>query len=88
MKRTTKKVTLQTLDKKIDVLGQTLDKKIDVLGQTLDKKIGDLTETVDGLARSTKHGFDAAIDFQKEMTEFAQKTALTLFAVDSKLQIS
>ena len=77
MKRTTKKVTLQTLDKKIDVLGQTLD-----------KKIGDLTETVDGLARSTKHGFDAAIDFQKEMTEFAQKTALTLFAVDSKLQIS
>lgn len=75
MKKTSKKVTLQTLDKKIDTLGQTFDKKIDVL-----------TEIVDGLARSTKQGFDAAFAFQKDMTEFAHKTALTLFNIDSKLQ--
>lgn len=83
MKKTSKKATLQTLDKKIDTLGQTLDKKIDTLGQTLDKKIDTLTETVDVLARSTNHGFDAVFAFQKDMIEFAQKTSLTLFNLDS-----
>src|SRR3989344_9497443 len=94
MKKTAKKVTLQTLDKKIDTLGQTFDKKIDTLGQTFDKKIDTLgqtfdkklnalTDVVDALARSTKQGFDAAQEFQKDMTEFANKTGVTLFNLDS-----
>ena len=79
MKKTAKKVTLQTLDKKIDTLGQALDKKID----TFDEKINALTDVVDTLARSTKQGFEAAHEFQKDMAEFAQKTSVTLFNLDS-----
>lgn len=82
MKKTFKKVTLQTLDKKIDVLGASLDKKIDGITNA----VGALSDTVDSLARSTKEGFDKADAFQDEMTEFAKKTPLTLFNMDSKLQ--
>ena len=77
----------QTLDKKIDTLGQTLDKKIDTLGQTLDKKIDTLVTIVDGLAVSTKKGFDEVKgevrEFKEDMTDFSKKTGLTLFALDS-----
>ncbi|MEK7169700.1 MAG: hypothetical protein AAB767_00240 [Patescibacteria group bacterium] len=87
MKRTPKKITLQTLDTKIGVLGQSLDKKIDGWGQSLDKKIGGLTDTVDALARSTNAGFlevkKDVREFKTEMTEFVQKTSLTLFNLDS-----
>lgn len=83
MKKTPKKVTLQTLDKKIDGWGQSLDTKIDTL-----------TLTVDGLAISTNKGFDevkaGAREFKKEMTEFkedmtdfSKKTGVTLFNLDS-----
>jgi|SRR3989338_452669 len=71
MKKTINKATLQTLDKKIDGLTDT---------------VGTLTDTVDSLARSTKEGFGRMDAFHTEMTEFAQKTALTLFNMDSKLQ--
>lgn len=75
MKKTAKKVTLQTLDKRFDTLGQ----KVDTLGEN----IGTLTETVDGLARSTKEGFDRMDMFHDEMTEFVKKTGITLFNLDS-----
>lgn len=89
MKKTPKQATLQTLDKKIDGLGVSLDKKINGITNavgTLSSTVGTLSDTVDSLARSTKEGFDKAEAFQEEMTEFAKKTALTLFNVDSKLQ--
>lgn len=67
MKKTHKKVTIQTLDKKIDTL----------------------ITTVDVLAISTKKGFDNTVskkeftEFKEEMTEFAQKTGVALFNLDS-----
>ena len=75
MKKTSKKVTLQTLDKKIDGITKT---------------VGTLSDTVDSLARSTKVGFDHVdtfhtemTDFNTDMTEFAKKTGMTLFNLDS-----
>lgn len=76
MKKTIKKATLQTLDKKIDGLGASLDKKIDTL-----------ITTVDGLAVSTKKGFDEVkadiAEFKSEVSEFKGKTEMTLFSLDS-----
>ncbi len=69
-KKTDKKVTLNTVDKKIDTL----------------------ITTVDNLAIATKRGFDNTVskeefgEFKDEMTEFKQKTELTLFNIDSKMQ--
>lgn len=74
MKKTPKKVTLQTLDKKIDGLGGKLET---------------LTEIVDALARSTKQGFDNIAtkqeftEFKGDMTAFAKQTGITLFNLDS-----
>ncbi len=72
MKKTSKKVTLQTLDEKLDVIGQNLET---------------LTETVDGLAISTKKGFDEVKgemhEFKDEMTNFKKNTERTFFNLDS-----
>ena len=78
MKKTPKKVTIQTLDKKIDGIASTFG--------ALTSTVGELTDTVDSLARSTKEGFDRMDSFHTDMTEFAKKNSLTLFNIDSKLQ--
>ncbi|HCB35216.1 MAG: hypothetical protein A2W52_03695 [Candidatus Taylorbacteria bacterium RIFCSPHIGHO2_02_49_25] len=78
MKKTSKKATFQTLDKKIDGIASTVGK--------FAGGVGKLTGTVDSLARSTKEGFDRMDAFHNEMTEFAHKTSLTLFNIDGKLQ--
>ena len=92
MKKTPKKVTLQTLDKKIDGITNTVGALTGTVGElkgtvgALTGTVGELTDTVDSLARSTKEGFDRMDSFHTDMTEFAKKNSLTLFNIDSKLQ--
>ena len=81
MKKTPKQVTIQTLDKKIDGIASTFG--------ALTSTVGELTDTVDSLARSTKEGFDNIatkqefVAFKEDMTDFAKKTGVTLFNLDS-----
>ena len=81
MKKTPKKVTLQTLNKRFDSLGQ---------------KVDTLVTTVDNLAIATNRGFENTVsktefkdfkkemtDFKEDMTDFAKKAEVTLFSLDS-----
>ena len=81
MKKTPKKVTLQTLDKKIDGWGESLDKKMD-----------GVAVLVEALAVSTNKEFDTVKgdlhEFKDEMTDFKKKTELTLFNLDSHARTS
>lgn len=75
MKKVAKKVTMQTLDKKIDGVANAVG--------TLSDTVGTLSDTVDSLARSTKEGFDRMDTFHDEMNDFVKKTGVTLFSLDS-----
>lgn len=70
---------------------QTLGKKIDGIADI----VGTLSNTVDSLARSTKEGFDRMdtfhtemTDFKEDMTDFAKKTSITLFNLDSRARMT
>lgn len=83
-KKLNKKVTLNTINNKIDTLTGAVG--------GLTTTVNDLTATVDNLAIATKRGFDNAVlkdefsEFKNEMTDFKKKTGLTLFNLDSHAQ--
>ncbi len=75
-KRKKEKATLSSISKSIEKLA-TKD---------------DLEKSIEKLAVITAHGFETTVvkteftEFKNDMTEFAQKTAVTLFNMDSELQ--
>ncbi|GEM_PF-2713582 len=78
----TLKGTVGKLTDTVDTLKGTVGKLTGTV-DTLKDTVGTLTGTVDSLARSTKEGFDRMDAFHTDMAEFAQKTSLTLFNLDS-----